>query len=87
MRQLFSALGRGFSDLFTEANNTVVDIKRMSIPPVVGTYIVGDFHAIVFQHQTFNAMEQGAGAAAVLAAIGALLHVGRKAESAADPGA
>jgi hypothetical protein len=83
----FGLLGRMISDLFTEANNTVLDIKRVSIPPVVGTYLFAQVHATVVQHQVFNPLEAGGGAAAVLAAIGALLHVGRKAESDSEPGA
>lgn len=79
------SLGKVVADLFTEANNTVVDIKRVACAAGVSTFCYATLHAVIFNHQVVDFLQLGGGVAALVAAVGGSLALGRKAESAPDP--
>lgn len=78
-------LRKVFSDLFTEANNTVVDLKRVASAAGITTFNYLSFHAVVINHEHFDFQAFGIGLAAVIGAIGGALALGKKAESDPDP--
>lgn len=78
-------LGNIFSDLFTEANNKVVDLKRVASAAGISTFSYLSFHAVVFNHAPFDAQNFGIGFGAVIASIGGSLALGSKAESDPEP--
>jgi hypothetical protein len=78
-------LGKIFSDLFTEANNTVVDLKRVASAAGIMTFNYLSFHAVVINHEKFDYQAFGLGLAAVIAAIGGALALGKRAESDPEP--
>jgi hypothetical protein len=69
---------------FTEANNEVLDLKRVlgAYVSVVWTGLGG--YAVIALHQPFPFLEAATGAAAILGAVGGAIAVARKAESGAS---
>lgn len=82
---LLERLAKVCSDLFTEANNTVVDLKRVAAAAGVSTFCFAAIHSVVFNHQVVDFLALGGGVAAIVTAVGGSLALGSKAESDADP--
>lgn len=70
--------------VITEANNEVVDIKRVIGIGLAAQYSFLSFHAVVFAHQVFDMVAFATGSAAVVAGVGVAIGIGASGESKAD---
>lgn len=67
--------------LITEANNEVVDIKRVAGIGMVGQFSFQAFWAVLVNHQAFDPVAFGTGALAILGGIGAAIGLGKSGET------
>lgn len=81
---VFANVTRVIQDLFTEADNTVVDLKRVAAAAGISTFCFATVHAVAINHQAVDFQSMGLGVAAVVASVGGSLALGSKAESKPD---
>ena len=67
--------------LVTEANNRIPDLKRITALVLLIGFQAGQIDDTFFQHHAFDAKAYGVGAGLLVAALGAALGMGAKAET------
>jgi hypothetical protein len=69
--------------IITEANNEIVDVKRLIGIGLAGQFAFLSTNAVVFNHQAFDPVGYGTGMAAVVAGVGVAIGVGKAGETSA----
>lgn len=82
---MFAKAIKVLQDLFTEADNAVVDLKRVAAAGGISTYCFAVIHSVALNHQVVDFQSLGLGTAAMIASVGGSLALGAKAESKPDP--
>lgn len=68
--------------MITEANNEIVDVKRVLGIGLAGQFSFLGFQSVAINHQAFDPVAFATGAAAILAGLGAAIGLGRSGEAA-----
>lgn len=67
--------------IITEANNEIVDVKRLIGIGLAGQFSFLGFQSVAVNHQAFDPVAFGTGAAAVVAGIGIATGLGKPGET------